>query len=321
MNSKIIATENSKIEKAILEGGNHFKTLLENSPTAIQIHAIDGILLHANKAWETLWGVKAADVVGQFNILTDRQSNTIGISQKVTRALAGESTTIPDFTFDPVESGYPGRKHCARSRIFPLLDKTDTTVQKVIITHEDITVSKQTEERYQIVIENANEAIMVVQDGLLKFFNQKALDIAGYCSEEDYAGRPFTDFIHPDYREMILDRHNRRMAGEAVPNFYQIKIIHKSGHSLWLQVNVTSIEWEGKPASFAFIFDITDLKKTEAELEIYRHKLEELVEERTVELKNKNKDLLKEIDERHKAEKTLHKNEVKLKNAHNRWYI
>lgn len=308
---EFVSIEGGELEKALGEGFSHLQTLLENSPTAIQIHSPDGILRQANKAWEKLWGLKAGDVTGRFNILKDRQAIQLGLSRQVDRALGGESTILEDFVFDPAKSGYPGRKHWARSRIFPLIDKNNT-VRNIIIAHEDITAYKQTEERYQIIIENANEAIMVVQDSLLKFFNQKALDIAGYTREEDYAGKPFVDFVHPDYREMIAERHRKRTAGEEVPNFYQIKVLHKNGHSVWLQLNVTRIDWEGKPASFAFISDISDLKRAEEELAVYRYKLEQLVAARTRELELKNQELLRESNERQQAQKALQEHEIQL---------
>lgn len=312
MEPKPSFSESEQIDQLMLAGGNHFKTLIENSPTAIQIHSPDGILRMVNAAWERLWGLKAHAVVGKFNIIEDNQAKQLGISQNVTRALTGESISLPEFVFDPAKSGYPGRKHWARSHIIPLKDK-DQTIRNIVIAHEDLTDLIQTQEHYQIVVENAHEAIMVVQDGLLKFFNHKALNIAGYSKKEDYANKPFIDFVHPDYRAMIAERHRKRMAGENVPNFYQIKVLHKDGHALWLQLNVTRIEWEGRPASLAFIFDITDNKRVEDELTRYQLNLEKLVDKRTRELKLKNEELQREINERKLAEKALRENQEHLK--------
>jgi len=312
MEPKPSFSESEQIEQIMLAGRNHFKTLIENSPTAIQIHSSDGMLRMVNAAWERLWGLKAHEVVGKFNIIEDNQAKQLGISQNVTRALTGESISLPEFVFDPTKSGYPGRKHWARSRIIPLRDG-DQTIRNIVIAHEDLTDLIQTQEHYQIVVENAHEAIMIVQDGLMRFFNHKALNIAGYSKKEDYANKPFIDFVHPDYRTMIAERHRKRMAGENVPNFYQIKVLHKNGHALWLQLNVTRIEWEGRPASLAFIFDITDNKRVEDELTQYQLNLEELVEKRTRELKLKNEELQREINERKLVEKALRENQEHLK--------
>ena len=42
----------------------------------------------------------------------------------------------------------------------------------------------QSEKKYRDIVDNANEAIFVVQDGLLKFFNPKTLEMAGYSKKE-----------------------------------------------------------------------------------------------------------------------------------------
>jgi PAS domain S-box-containing protein len=113
--------------------------------------------------------------------------------------------------------------------------KTILTLQEHLC-HEECGALKESEKRYNIIVENANEAIMVFQNGLIKFFNQKALDIGGYVAE-DYQDQPFVNFVPTDYQEILMERHRRRMAGEDVPNFYLTKILHKGGEELWLQMN------------------------------------------------------------------------------------
>ncbi|MFH0845067.1 MAG: PAS domain S-box protein [Pseudomonadota bacterium] len=55
---------------------------------------------------------------------------------------------------------------------------------------------KENEEKYRILVENANEAILVAQDGMLKFVNPKVTEISGYTREE-LTSKAFIDFIHP----------------------------------------------------------------------------------------------------------------------------
>ncbi len=61
---------------------------------------------------------------------------------------------------------------------------------------------KQSEEKYRLVVENAQEAILVAQDGILRFVNPKIFELISY-SEEELLSKPFTEFIHPDDREMV----------------------------------------------------------------------------------------------------------------------
>jgi PAS domain S-box-containing protein len=87
----------------------------------------------------------------------------------------------------------------------------------------DITALKQTEEawrnseeKYRLLIEHANKAIFIAQEDVIKFPNPKTVEIRG-CSAEDFSRIPFARFIHPEDREMVIQRHRRRLAGEGVP--------------------------------------------------------------------------------------------------------
>jgi len=77
--------------------------------------------------------------------------------------------------------------------------------------------------------------------------------------------KPFADYIHPDDRKLVAERHARRLRGEALPGVYPFRVVDKTGHNRWVEITVASIEWEGRPATLNFLADITDRKQTEAE--------------------------------------------------------
>ncbi|MGA2228819.1 MAG: PAS domain S-box protein, partial [Syntrophobacteraceae bacterium] len=63
-------------------------------------------------------------------------------------------------------------------------------------------VVRTSEERYRLVVENANEAVAVAQDDMFKFVNRMACEITGF-SEGELLSRPFVDIIHRDDRSMV----------------------------------------------------------------------------------------------------------------------
>lgn len=137
----------------------------------------------------------------------------------------------------------------------------------------EITERKRAEEalresafKYRSVVTNANDAIFITQDGFIKFPNPSTLAMTGY-SEEEYARIPFADLIHPEDREMVLDRHQRRLRGEDVPNPYSFRIINKSGEEMWIHLNAVLTEWEKRPAVLCFARDVTDHKRLETQFQ------------------------------------------------------
>lgn len=125
---------------------------------------------------------------------------------------------------------------------------------------------RESEEKYRLLVENANEAVLVVQDGLFKFFNCKTMEISGY-SQEELASKPFAELIHPEDREMVVERHRRRLKGEKFLNVYPFRIIDKDGNVKWVEINAVLINWEGRPATLNFLTDITERKRAEEALE------------------------------------------------------
>lgn len=110
-----------------------------------------------------------------------------------------------------------------------------------------------------------NEAIFLSQNGKLIFVNTITPLITGYSIEE-LITRPFIEFIYPDDREMVIDRHYRRMKGEELPSIYSFRIIHKNSNIMWVELNATLITWKEKPAVLNFLRDITDRKRVEGVL-------------------------------------------------------
>ena len=129
---------------------------------------------------------------------------------------------------------------------------------------------RESEEKYRLLVESANDAIFIVQNGFVKFHNKKTEDLTGYPSEE-LANIPFITLYHHEDRNMVLERRRRREKGENPPNTYSVRIIRRSGEELWVQLSTALIKWQGSPATINFFRDITHQKKLEAQLQRARN--------------------------------------------------
>ena len=124
---------------------------------------------------------------------------------------------------------------------------------------------RESEEKYRNLFDNAGEAIFVAQEGKIVFFNPRSSWLIGYSAEE-IMGRQFIEFIHPDERGMVIDRHFKRLKGEALPQRYEFRIIQKNGTTMWAELNTVVISWEGKPSTLNFLEDITERRLAEEQL-------------------------------------------------------
>lgn len=134
---------------------------------------------------------------------------------------------------------------------------------------------RQSEEKYRQLVENANDAIFIAQDGRFAFANRRTLEIIE-CTKEQALASPFISFIHPDDRQLVAENYQRRISGDTtLPSTYSFKVVATSGEVRTVQLNAVIAEWEGRPATLNFVRDITDQVRMEQSL-IQAQKLEAL---------------------------------------------
>jgi PAS domain S-box-containing protein/putative nucleotidyltransferase with HDIG domain len=124
---------------------------------------------------------------------------------------------------------------------------------------------RKSEERHRFLVDNANDAIFVAQDGLIKFPNPKTLEILGY-SEDDLAKIPYMDLVHPDDRPILSELRQKTHGGKAPTTTYSIRVRNSADEELWAQISSVPILWEDRPATLNFVRDITVQKRAEEEL-------------------------------------------------------
>jgi PAS domain S-box-containing protein len=137
---------------------------------------------------------------------------------------------------------------------------------------------RESEEKYHQVVEYANQGILIVQDGMVKFPNPKISEISGYSKEELYS-KPVLEFVHPDDRKMVAERHLKSIEGTEVPHIYEFRIVDKDGNIRWVEINATLIIWEGRPATLNFLSDISKRKEAEEKVCNYQEQLRSLASE------------------------------------------
>jgi len=138
--------------------------------------------------------------------------------------------------------------------------------------HVDITdrinaekLLRESEEKYRKLAESVPAAIFIYSDNKFIFGNEYSSNITGY-SVKELLGKNFWELVHPDFRDLAIERGKARLEGREAPGRYELKIIDKQGNQKWLDYNGTNINFQGKPAVLGIAYDITELKRTQQAL-------------------------------------------------------
>jgi two-component system, cell cycle sensor histidine kinase and response regulator CckA len=124
---------------------------------------------------------------------------------------------------------------------------------------------KQSEARFRALAETSTAAIFIYHGDQFVYVNSAAEQLTGYSNDE-LLHTTFWDLTHPEYKEMIQQQRTAREKGEYVPSRYEFKIVTKDGSERWLDFTVSSIQFEGAPASLGIALDMTHQKRLEQQV-------------------------------------------------------
>ncbi|MEE8320076.1 MAG: PAS domain S-box protein, partial [bacterium] len=122
----------------------------------------------------------------------------------------------------------------------------------------------ESEAQYRMLVENADASIMIVQDDKIRYANPISEEVFGYTFKE-LLKLSFSELIHADDREVVVDHYRRRLSGEEVhPDSF--KLLDNEGNVKWVFLTAAKIEWQGEPATLNILRDVSEHKSMEAEL-------------------------------------------------------
>jgi PAS domain S-box-containing protein len=172
------------------------------------------------------------------------------------------------------------------------------------------------ERRYRDLFERNPAPMLIYQRGTLKMLavNDAFVYHYGYSGEQALA-LSLTDLYPDDEKRPISDLASKLKGHAYAGEWHHVKA---DGSIINIVARSHDIDYWGNDARIAVITDITDLKKTEAELEKHRLHLEEMVRDRTAELILSQTRLTKLLEDVSEANKELAEAKERTEAANNK---
>ena len=252
------------IELKLKESEERFKTLFEVAPASIVFSDLDSNIIMSNNQFIKLHGITNPEKLKGMSVTKFFSKKDIpALKESIQKSLEGVPRDSMEYTMLKED----GTEFLAEASSRAIRDKNDEIIGLIGVA-QDITMRKkaeielkESEEKFRTITEQSFMGIGIIQDGLFKYFNQRAADINGFSVEEIQNWKPyeFSKLIHPEDREFVMEQAKKKQDGKSdVITRYTYRIIKKSGEIAWMDNYSKSINYKGRPADLVMTEVITD---------------------------------------------------------------
>ena len=265
-------TERKRAEEALRESEERYRSLVETSLDAVTMTDLEGRIIYVSPQTLELHGFKSAEE------LSGRSAFDLIAPEDHERAMTNLQKTMKEGVVRKLEYVFL-KKDGTRfiGELSAALIKDAYGKPKAFIaTTMDITERKQvenklreSEKRYYTLFENANDAVFITdtETGKLLYVNKMAEILTGK-SRDELIGM-HQSMLHPPedakhYKEAFRNHvRNPSVNAEAI-------VMRKDGTRIPVLISASTFELGGKKVIQGIFRDVTELKKAEDKLRIFR---------------------------------------------------
>jgi hypothetical protein len=244
-----------------------------------------------NRRYAQWFGKTPAEIVGRSVQEIVGPDLYAQIREPCDRALAGET-----LGFSETSTSVDGQERIMDVTYLPDTG-LDGTVRGFVAMIQDVTERMQvqqalveSEERYRHLFENNPHPMWVYDLETLAFLavNDAAVHHYGYGREE-FLAMTIRDIRPAEDIPALLDNIAGLQGGIDAAGTWRHR--KKDGTIIAVEITSHSLEWGDRPAEVVLAHDVTELLRTQAELQRLTIELEQLVAKRTAELQQVNREL------------------------------
>ncbi|MFW9969125.1 MAG: PAS domain S-box protein, partial [Candidatus Odinarchaeota archaeon] len=260
-------TEKRVAEEKLRESEQKYRNLLDNLNVGFYQVTLDGFMLNHNQAhniilgYDPLESLKGKDVSEFWQNPDDRKKylnyilkNNVAKSFRCQALTKDKKNIVVELNSYLIrdQKGIPIR-----------IDGTFSDITEKFNLEREL---RESEEKFRNIAEQSLFGIAILQDGKFKYLNNRFAAMGGRTIEElkDWGPGEFINTVHPEDRQWITEQARKKQIGEKnVVNNYQFRGLKKSGELFYGEIFSKTINYQGRPADFITVIDITDRIKAE----------------------------------------------------------
>lgn len=164
------------------------------------------------------------------------------------------------------------------------------------------------ERRYKKLVDSSPDAIIILIENKIYYINDSGAYLLGVNSYQDLLGELLINHITSDYHQSFNKNLEQLSSDNSISPLFEAKIATANNIFIDVELILVLTTYNSLVAVQVLVRDISERKKTENELILYREHLESLVAARTEELKKAYEKLRLEIDKKNQYALLLQQN-------------
>jgi len=272
-------TERKRIEEALRESEEKFRSLIENAMDIIVILDNEGRVTYVSPSVKRIAGYEVDDLIGKnvFDLIHEKDlERALAAFERGTGRPGGMEHLDLSFLHND------GSWIMLELTAYTLLD--EPSVGGVVINARDITERKrmeeflkESEEQYRDLVENINDVIFRVDTSSVITYISPAIEKIGGYTPVELVGHPFIDYVHPDDLPGLLESMQRTLEGELEP--YEYRVFDKQGKAVYVRTSSRPVVKQGQITGIAGVLtDISERKRAEMAIRESEERYRDLVE-------------------------------------------
>jgi PAS domain S-box-containing protein len=158
------------------------------------------------------------------------------------------------------------RQHKAlKSWVENLKGKNQTLRERLAALRKENQVLQKALRDSRKLLSDTPGAVVLVKEEKIVFTNKNAWKRLGYTQEE-ILGQHFLNFVHPDSVGYVSIIHQRRISDKSVPDQYETYLMTKTGETMFCEVRVKKIRYQGRRAFLLHLVDLDQKRQREKQL-------------------------------------------------------
>ncbi|HEY6803248.1 MAG TPA: PAS domain S-box protein [Pyrinomonadaceae bacterium] len=256
-----LAIERKRGEAALKRSEEEYRGIFDNASMGIYRSTPEGNLITANRALARILGYDSMTELLNCNLIDDVYCDPNERERLIQRHLEIGSSEDLEVLWKKKD----GTPIWIQLNAIAIVDEDGKRLHYDGFVH-DISERKkaeqalrESEERYQQLVELSPDGIFVHTDGRIIFTNSSGVRMIGAESADSVLGKSIFSFIDREQRPEFIERVTRLQTGEVLPS---LEITSKRPHGV-MELEVTSVPFiiPDKPAVQTVVRDITERKQ------------------------------------------------------------